>query len=99
MVATTSNRNFPSPFNSEIESGTISFRTDGKWVWLDNISKFIDHNDLAIPENWYKEILNSNFIIPIIEESQFQKLIGLPYKEVVICTVVLSVFDNHLLNL
>lgn len=74
VVATTSKRNFISPFKSDNESGSISFRTDGKWLWLDNISEFISHNELTIPENWYNEILDRDFIIPEVAESQLQGL-------------------------
>lgn len=64
IVASTSRRNFPSPFTGERKPGSISWRTDGEWMWLDNISEFIEQNHLIIPDIWYDEILKKKFTIP-----------------------------------
>ncbi|MCS3533036.1 hypothetical protein [Chryseobacterium sp. JUb7] len=63
IVASTSRSAFQNPFTSIIESGEISIRTDGKWIWLDNICEFIEHNDLVLPSNFYEDIKKNNFII------------------------------------
>lgn len=74
IVASTSRMNFPSPFTGEIKSGSISFRTDGKWLWLDNISEFIENNDLVIPENWYTEISDNRFLMPNVTKDQIESM-------------------------
>lgn len=74
ILISTSRSNFPSPFSGEIESGSISYRTDGKWVWFDNLSGFITNNSLVIPESWFDHIKKNNFTIPHIEESEIEQL-------------------------
>jgi hypothetical protein len=63
VVASTSRSAFQNPFTSTIELGEISIRTDGKWIWLDNICEFIEYNDLVLPLNFYEDIKGNNFII------------------------------------
>lgn len=67
VVVTTSRINFPSPFTGKQEPGDISYRTDGTWVWFDNLFDYIGHHDLAIPDEWYEHIKKNNFEIPEIE--------------------------------
>jgi hypothetical protein len=63
---------FPSPFDGEIITstpwggGTLAVRTDGNWVWYDNIGYFIEHNNLVLPDDFYKEIVKRNFLIPVL---------------------------------
>lgn len=64
VITSTSRSAFQNPFTSQIESGAISIRTDGKWIWLDNICDFIEHNNLVIPFSFYENIKKNNFIIP-----------------------------------
>lgn len=63
LIASTSSISFPSPFNGEIIGESVSYRTDGEWIWLDNIAHFIKNNNLLIPEIWYETIKNNNFFI------------------------------------
>jgi hypothetical protein len=70
VVASTSRNNFPSPFTGEGKTGSISFRTDGKWIWLDDIYEYIVKYHLVIPNIWYKEIKNKDFTLPILSEDQ-----------------------------
>lgn len=73
-VATTSHLSFPSPFDGSLRYGSVSFKTDGQWLWLDNIVEFIEYKDLIIPEKWYQEIISNNFIINTINQNQIQEL-------------------------
>lgn len=74
VYATTSSFNFPSPFDKKIKDDSISFRTDGKWLWLDNIIDFIDHNNLAIPIEWYNDILLRQYVMPPVSPHQIEDL-------------------------
>ncbi|WP_212006473.1 hypothetical protein [Chitinophaga sp. HK235] len=74
IVCVTSGISFPSPFDGEIKRGTVAYRTDGKWLWLDNIADFVVENGLAIPEQWYYEIRERNFIIPDVSDEQIEQL-------------------------
>lgn len=66
-VTSTSAINFPSPFHNDNNEGTVSFRTDGEWVWLDNIVKYIKYNNLLIPDIWLKKLIDKNYILDIKE--------------------------------
>lgn len=74
IVATTSRINFPSPFDGKISPGSISFRTDGNYMWLDNISELINYNNLIIPEKWHNEMKMKHFIMPEVSESQLENV-------------------------
>lgn len=74
VLTSTSRKNFPSPFNREVVMGSISFRTDGTWIWLDNIVDFIQSNNLIIPQNWLAFIRQNNFTIPEIPDKQLKNL-------------------------
>jgi hypothetical protein len=56
IIVSTSRRNFPNPFTGELIGGSISFRTDGKWLWLDDLPDYIEKHGVAIPTVWLAEI-------------------------------------------
>lgn len=76
VVASTSRVNFPSPFTGKPGDGAISFRTDGTWVWFDDLFDYIDEHDLAVPDQWYEHIKKNNFTVPDIkyEDLDLEKL-------------------------
>lgn len=49
IVASTSRASFPSPFTGKQLAGSISFRTDGKWLWLDDLVDHIDQYGVTLP--------------------------------------------------
>lgn len=74
----TSKASFPSPFTGEVGHGSVSFRTDGEWVWLDNIGEFIERNDLVIPEGLYERMEKNNFITQELSEEQIENVSQMP---------------------
>ena len=64
VVASTSRRNFPNPFTGERAAGSVSFRTDGKWLWLDDLADYVDHHAVTLPDAWLAEIEERNYIPP-----------------------------------
>lgn len=74
VLTTTSQFPFPSPINGKRSHGTLSIRTDGRWLWLDSICELIEYHHLAIPEAFYKQIVDNDFSIPEIIEAQFEEL-------------------------
>jgi hypothetical protein len=63
-VAASSRWNFPNPFTGERRSGSLCFRTDGKWLWLDDLADYVDDHALAIPSSWLAEIEARNYAPP-----------------------------------
>jgi hypothetical protein len=65
IVASTSRSSFPDPFTGSRSCGSISFRTDGEWVWLDDLPDYIDGHDVAIPSAWLLKIQASDYVPPV----------------------------------
>ncbi len=61
LLSTTSRVAFPCPFTGDLHDGSISFRTDGEWLWLDDLPYYIEEFQVAIPPNFYKKINNSRY--------------------------------------
>ena len=80
IVASTSRHSFPCPFTGKLTGGSISFRTDGRWVWLDDLADYIDQYDVAIPTDWLREIEKNEYVPPFVEEAVVQKLEWPPVK-------------------
>lgn len=72
VVASTSRWAFPSPFTGERFGESISFRSDGAWVWLDDLPDYIECYNLAIPTRWFTHILEHDYVPPsnIIDASK-----------------------------
>lgn len=73
-IASTSKSSFPSPIDGNIEIGSLSLRTDGEWLWLENISDLIKSFDVVIPIAFYENIQKNRFRIPRVTEKQKKKL-------------------------
>ena len=75
ILGTTSRINFPNPFTGELVNGSISYRTDGKWLWLDDIADYIVHHDLVLPTMWLAEIETRNYTPPdFVEDEVIERL-------------------------
>ena len=61
VVASTSRSNFPNPFTNIITGGSISFRTDGEWLWLDDLPDYIEENQVGIPTAFFEKIKSNNY--------------------------------------
>jgi hypothetical protein len=73
-LATTSISAFSLPITGVINRGSVTVRTDGIWLWLDNICDLIENHHLIIPEGLYTHILRNDFLIPEINAEDLEKL-------------------------
>lgn len=73
-VAFTSKMNFLSPFTGKMSFGSIAFRTDGKWYWLDNIFEFVENHNLILPVKFYEHMKENNFQIQDVQPGQIASL-------------------------
>ncbi len=81
IVASTSRRSFPCPFTGKRIAGSISFRTDGEWLWLDDLPDYIDHFNVAIPSSWLRKIEANGYVPPPpIDPDAIEKLEWPPVK-------------------
>jgi hypothetical protein len=70
VVATASRMNFPCAMTGVRTTGSISFRTDGEWVWLDDLPDYVEKHRVAIPTKWYHKIEASHFTpAPAVDQS------------------------------
>jgi hypothetical protein len=67
VVASTSRSNFPSPFSGERIGGSVSFRTDGTWIWRDDLPDYVQHHDVALPSGFLKHIVENNYVLPVVD--------------------------------
>jgi hypothetical protein len=81
VVASTRRGSFPCPFTGKRNCGSISFRTDGEWLWLDDLPDYIDQFNVAIPSSWLLMIEANGYVPPPpINPSAIEKLDWPPVK-------------------
>lgn len=74
IVASTSRANFPCPFTGTRHPGTLSFRTDGKWLWLDDLPDYIENFAVAIPSKWLRSIESGGYEIRPVTDHEISTL-------------------------
>jgi hypothetical protein len=74
IVASTSRASFPCPFTGTRHKGSISFRTDGEWLWLDDLPDYIDQFDVAIPSAWLHSIKARDYQLRPVDEQAVMAL-------------------------
>jgi hypothetical protein len=72
-VATTSGDSFPDPFTGELIKESISYKTDGRWLWLDSLPYYIEKYKVAIPIEFFNDIM-SNKCLPVKWSGDIQSL-------------------------
>lgn len=74
VLVASSRAAFPSPIDREIGFGSVSIRTDGKWLWLDTICNLIEQHSVIVPEAFYADVVSNQFIIPEVSDQQMEQL-------------------------
>lgn len=72
-VATTSGDSFTDPFTGELIRESISYKTDGIWLWLDSLPYYIEKYKVAIPIEFLKNIMDNKFL-PVKWSGDIQSL-------------------------
>ena len=73
VISATSREHFPDPVTGEIIYGSICYRTDGKWLWLDDLPDYIEKHSVAIPKEFLKNIEDNGYI-PLEWSGDFKNL-------------------------
>lgn len=66
-VATTSRLNFPCIISGRKFDGPLTCRTDGVWLWWDDLSHYIKEHGLYIPSKMLENIEFNGYRVPPIE--------------------------------
>lgn len=74
LVVTTSRTQFPCAISGHRHLGSISFRTDGHWLWLDDLSHYVVEHDVCIPSQMLEAIRVNGFEPPEVTDKQVQEL-------------------------
>lgn len=74
VIATTSRLNFPCVISGKLFIGQISYRTDGHWLWLDDLSHYVREHDLCIPSAMMEAIRERNYEPPEVANELIEKL-------------------------
>jgi hypothetical protein len=54
--------------------GSISFRSDGIWLWLDDLPEYIDKFNVALPSAFLGNILQNQYVPPPVGKEAAKKL-------------------------
>jgi hypothetical protein len=63
VVSITSNMSFPNIFTGEVYSGSLLYLSDGKYVWPDNLIRYVENHNVALPNDFIEHIINHNYIL------------------------------------
>jgi len=64
VAATTSRNSFPNPFTGKRSFGSLCWRTDGVWLWLDDLPDYIEQHDVALPDAMLSHIEGRGYRLP-----------------------------------
>ena len=79
-MAATSRICFPSPFTGKHTGGSICYRTDGEWVWLDDLADYVDQYDVVLPTAFMRNIEKNNHVPPQVDQATMDLLEGPPVR-------------------
>lgn len=74
IIAVTSKLAFPNPFTGAKSSGEIAARTDGRWMWLDDLPEYINENSLILPKRFLEDIEARRYKPPHLSAETIAKL-------------------------
>jgi hypothetical protein len=64
VVVTTNAINFPNIITGEKKFGSVSYRTDGVWLWFDDLADYIEKNHVTLPKNFVSHIMRQGYNPP-----------------------------------
>lgn len=70
-VASTSRVAFPNPFTGQRIGGSLSWRTDGTWAWMDDLPDYIEQHEVALPTAFLREIRVRDYVPPPVDPRAF----------------------------
>jgi hypothetical protein len=46
-----------------------SIRTDGEWLWRDDLAYYVSRHDVALPEEFLRAIRDRNYVVPDLDDA------------------------------
>jgi hypothetical protein len=74
VVATTSRLRFPCVLTGKKFSGSLSYRTDGKWLWPDDLAYYVREHHVRLPDKMVETIRHNEFKPPSVTEDMVRNL-------------------------
>ena len=74
VVATTSRLAFPCVITGKRFSGSISYRTDGHWLWFDDLGYYVECFGVALPLRMLEHIRANQYTIPQVSQVEVDSL-------------------------
>ena len=74
VVATTSRLGFPCAVTGKQFGGSVSYRTDGVWLWLDDLAYYVREHNIRIPDKMLETMQRNNFVPPPVSDVDVEKL-------------------------
>ena len=74
IVSTTSRANFPCVLTGRRFSGSLSYRTDGEWLWPDDLAYYVREQRVSLPLELVTMMENYKYQPPVVPQEAIQKL-------------------------
>lgn len=52
---------FPNIFTGEVYSGALCYRTDGEYLWPDDLVMYMEKHDIGLPDYFIEHILKNEY--------------------------------------
>jgi hypothetical protein len=74
VIMSTSRMAWPNPFGLSARPTSLSMRTDGVWVWPDDLAEQVEELGVALPTSLLEHMARNGFRPPGVSEQQIQEL-------------------------
>ena len=74
VVATTSRLRFPCVLTGKKFMGSLSYRTDGEWLWPDDLAYYLREHHVRLPEKMLEVIRRNNYQPPDVDKDKIKDL-------------------------
>jgi hypothetical protein len=74
VVATTSRLRFPCVLTGKKFVGSLSYRTNGKWLWPDDLAYYVREHHVRLPTKMVEAIRQSAYKTPVVSDETISNL-------------------------
>lgn len=74
VISTTSRLSFPCAVSGKRYPGALSYRTDGDWLWLDDLEHYVLEHDVAIPLEMLEALSKNHYVPPSVSDEALKYL-------------------------